>query len=166
MPAALNILPKLLDVAISTYLTELAKMRGSVDGTVGEPARPPTELAQAALAAQWQTRFEDLLADHPDAESDLAALVEELRRMVTSAADHSVIVPRRELAAILNYLRDPALRGVLLLGEPGTGKTTLLAMAAQELSRQGRPVFGVRLADVRHAGDLGARVLTAISASP
>jgi hypothetical protein len=29
---------------------------------------------QAAFAAQWQTRFEDLLADHPDAEADLAAI--------------------------------------------------------------------------------------------
>jgi hypothetical protein len=36
------------------------------------------EQAQARLAAQWQTRFGDLLADHPDARIELAALVEEL----------------------------------------------------------------------------------------
>jgi hypothetical protein len=44
---------------------------------------------QAALAAQWQTRFADLLADHPDAEADLAALVKEIKPGVT-ASDHSV----------------------------------------------------------------------------
>lgn len=48
------------------------------------------ERAQAKEAAQWQTRFEDLLSDHPDAEGDLAALVEELRPLVISAAGHSV----------------------------------------------------------------------------
>jgi hypothetical protein len=55
-------------------------------------ATSPAELerAQAALAAQWQTRFEDLLADHPEAEAELAALVQELRPVISSAADHSV----------------------------------------------------------------------------
>ena len=40
----------------------------------------PAELErkQAALAAQWQTRFADLLADYPDAEVELRALVEDL----------------------------------------------------------------------------------------
>jgi hypothetical protein len=51
----------------------------------------PAELgsAQANLAAQWQTRFEDLLADHPDAQAELVALVEEMQPVITSAADHS-----------------------------------------------------------------------------
>ncbi len=51
----------------------------------------PGDLAtmQAALAAQWETRFADLLADHPDAEGELAALVKEIRPAVT-ASDHSV----------------------------------------------------------------------------
>ena len=55
-------------------------------------ATSPAELerAQATLAAQWQTRFEDLLAEHPDAEAELAALVEELQPVIASAADHSV----------------------------------------------------------------------------
>ncbi len=47
------------------------------------------ETVQAALAAQWQTRFADLLADHPDAEPELAALVKEIKPTVT-ATDHSV----------------------------------------------------------------------------
>ena len=44
---------------------------------------------QAALAAQWQTRFADLMADHPGAEAELAALVKEIKPAVT-AGDHSV----------------------------------------------------------------------------
>jgi hypothetical protein len=47
------------------------------------------ETLQAALAAQWETRFADLLADHPDAEAELAALVKEIKPDVT-ATDHSV----------------------------------------------------------------------------
>lgn len=54
-------------------------------------AAPPGELkqVQTTLASQWQTRFDDLLADHPDAQADLAALVDELN-VVMSAAGHSV----------------------------------------------------------------------------
>ena len=44
---------------------------------------------QAALAAQWETRFADLLADHPDAQPELAALVKDLKPDVT-ATDHAV----------------------------------------------------------------------------
>ena len=47
------------------------------------------EQVQAALAAQWETRFADLLADHPDAEAQLAALVKEIKPDVT-AGDYSV----------------------------------------------------------------------------
>jgi hypothetical protein len=46
------------------------------------------------LAAGWQTRFEDLLADHPDAEPEVAALVAQLTPVVASAADHSVAAGR------------------------------------------------------------------------
>lgn len=54
-------------------------------------AASPGEVEQvrAALAAQWETRFADLLADHPDAEAELAALVKDIKPDVT-AADHSV----------------------------------------------------------------------------
>jgi hypothetical protein len=53
---------------------------------------PQAELArvQADLAGQWRTRFADLLADHPDAEAELASLVEELKPRIAVAADHSV----------------------------------------------------------------------------
>jgi len=47
------------------------------------------EQVRAALAAQWETRFADLLADHPDAEAELAALVKDIKPDLT-AADHSV----------------------------------------------------------------------------
>jgi hypothetical protein len=54
-------------------------------------AASPADLdqVQAELAAQWETRFADLLADHPDAGAELAALVKEIKPTVT-AADHSV----------------------------------------------------------------------------
>ena len=54
-------------------------------------AATPGDLEQvrAALAAQWETRFADLLADHPDAEDELAALVKDIKPAVT-ATDHSV----------------------------------------------------------------------------
>ncbi|MBV9795123.1 MAG: hypothetical protein JO016_14440 [Actinobacteria bacterium] len=51
------------------------------------PDNPGT--LRAELATQWATRFADLLADRPDAEAELAALVKEIRPAVT-ANDHSV----------------------------------------------------------------------------
>ena len=46
---------------------------------------------QALLAGQWETRFADLLADHPGAEPELAALVTEIHTTLpVTAADHSV----------------------------------------------------------------------------
>jgi hypothetical protein len=47
------------------------------------------ETVQTALAAQWEIRFADLLADHPEAEAELAALVKEIKPTVM-ATDHSV----------------------------------------------------------------------------
>jgi hypothetical protein len=47
------------------------------------------ETVQDALATQWETRFADLLADHADAEAELAALVKEIRPTV-AATDHAV----------------------------------------------------------------------------
>ena len=54
-------------------------------------AATPDDLdtVQAALATQWETRFADLLADHPDAEAELAALVKDIRPTVT-ATGHAV----------------------------------------------------------------------------
>lgn len=54
-------------------------------------AAAPGDLAtvQAALVAQWEIRFADLLADHPGSEAELAALIKEIRPAVT-ASDHAV----------------------------------------------------------------------------
>lgn len=59
-------------------------------------AASPADLreVQAALAAQWQTRFADLLADHPEAEAGLAGLVGELTPVVSAASDHAVAAGR------------------------------------------------------------------------
>ena len=59
-------------------------------------AASPADLEemQAALAAQWQVRFADLLADHPDAEGELAGLVEELKPVIAAAAGHAVTAGR------------------------------------------------------------------------
>jgi hypothetical protein len=53
--------------------------------------------ARAAQAQRWQGRFADLLDEDPDAETDLQALVEEIRVAlpagVVSAADHGTPIP-------------------------------------------------------------------------
>ena len=57
----------------------------------------PAELegAQAIQAAQWTTRFGDLLADHPEADAELRALVAEIQAAVpVTATDHSVAAGR------------------------------------------------------------------------
>lgn len=59
--------------------------------------RGELEPVRAALAAQWQTRFFDLLTDHPDAEPEVRELVDELRGLapvVVSASDHAVSAGR------------------------------------------------------------------------
>ena len=49
------------------------------------------ERLAADLAGQWETRFADLLADHPDVAADLADLISELRAQLSlSAGDHSI----------------------------------------------------------------------------
>jgi hypothetical protein len=63
------------------------------------------------------------------------------------------------MAHILERLADPACRGVLVLGEQGTGKTTLLAMVGGELLDQGRAVTRISLAGLPDAGELGRRML-------
>jgi hypothetical protein len=53
------------------------------------------ENVRVTLAGRWETRFADLLADHPDAEAELSALVEEMSASVPVAAeDHSVAAGR------------------------------------------------------------------------
>jgi GrpB-like predicted nucleotidyltransferase (UPF0157 family) len=43
------------------------------------------EAVRARLAGQWRTRFADLLADHPDAATELDALIADLRAHATDA---------------------------------------------------------------------------------
>jgi hypothetical protein len=80
----------------------------------------PGELpgAQAVLEAQWQTRFADLLADHPDAEADLAALVEQIRPAVT-ASDHSVAAGGNVTATA----QDGGVAAAVIHGDVHTGPT-------------------------------------------
>ncbi len=54
------------------------------------------EQVRDVLIGQWQTRFTDLLADHPDTEDELRALVEELQERLpaVAASDHSVAAGR------------------------------------------------------------------------
>jgi hypothetical protein len=56
------------------------------------------EQARAALAQRWAGRLADLLEEHPDAEADLRALVQQIREALpagmVSAADHAVAAGR------------------------------------------------------------------------
>ena len=51
------------------------------------------------------------------------------------------LVPRRALAELLYVLNDTESLRVLLLGDPGIGKTSLLRMVEEEMERQGRAAF-------------------------
>ena len=76
------------------------------------------EKVQAALAAQWETRFADLLADHPDAHAELTALVKDLKPTVT-AADHSVAAGGNVTAAA----KSGGVAANVLHGDVHTGPT-------------------------------------------
>jgi hypothetical protein len=54
--------------------------------------------AQAAEATAWQTRFADMLTDHPEAAGDLDALVREIAASIPVAADHSGAAGRDMIA--------------------------------------------------------------------
>ncbi|MFE6848624.1 AAA family ATPase [Streptomyces sp. NPDC057686] len=71
---------------------------------------------------------------------------------------------RPELIDLLHLLDnpDPDRRGVLLLGDPGAGKTVLLQQLEAELRRQGRAAFLVSLRDV-NVDDLPARIMSKIA---
>ncbi len=76
------------------------------------------------------------------------------------------LVQRRELGKLMYYLNDTESLGVLLLGAPWSGKTTLLRMVEEVLKRQRRAVFFVSFVGLRYPGELGGQVLDAIAASP
>lgn len=54
-------------------------------------AVPPGELdrMRVQLTGQWETRFADFLADHPDATGELETLVREMQVSSATASDHS-----------------------------------------------------------------------------
>ena len=62
-------------------------------------ARSTGELGQVQedLARDWSVRLKDLLADCPDAEAELVALVEDIRPAVAAATDHSVASARTRM---------------------------------------------------------------------
>jgi hypothetical protein len=72
----------------------LAETREQLTGAEGKDL----EQARAALTQRWAGRLADLLEEHPDAEPDLRALVEEIHAALpagmVSAADHSMAAGR------------------------------------------------------------------------
>lgn len=83
--------------------------RGHADGQIERrldatrqqlSATAPAELerARSVLARQWETRFADLLADYPEAEGELDALVREIHAKLPAAADHSGVAGRDMIA--------------------------------------------------------------------
>lgn len=64
-------------------------------GQLGAASSAELEQVRAILAAQWATRLADLLDEHPDAEADLRALVEEIRALpAVAASGHSIVAGR------------------------------------------------------------------------
>jgi beta-phosphoglucomutase-like phosphatase (HAD superfamily) len=99
------------DVAIERRLDATRdQLTGAMPGDV--------ETMQAALAAQWETRFADLLADHPDAVPELAALVKEIKPTVT-AKDYSVAAGGNVTATA----RDGGVAANVIRGDVHTGPT-------------------------------------------
>jgi hypothetical protein len=88
-------------------------------------AAAPGELeqVQAALAGQWQTRFTDLLADHPDAEAELDALVKEIHTNVV-ATGHSAAAGRDVIAeADRGGFAANVVHGDVTMGPTSPGRT-------------------------------------------
>lgn len=54
--------------------------------------------AQAAEATAWQTRFADMLADHPESAGELDALVRDIVASIPAAIDHSGAAGRDMIA--------------------------------------------------------------------
>jgi len=84
-------------------------------------AAKPGELgqAQAAEAARWESRFADLLANHPDAMPELAALVKDLTAALPAGGGN-----------VTNTISGGALHGSVLMGRdftftnPGSAPST------------------------------------------
>jgi multidrug efflux pump subunit AcrA (membrane-fusion protein) len=78
--------------------TKAAERRLAETGKQLSVADTDLESARSALQAQWATRLADLLEEDPSAESELRALIEEVRAALpggmVSAADHSIAAGR------------------------------------------------------------------------
>jgi hypothetical protein len=100
----------------------LAETHEQLTGATGQDL----EQARAALAERWAGRLADLLEEHPNAEADLRALVQEIQAALpagmVSAADHAVAAGRDVnisatsggvAAGVIhgNVTPDPTLRG-------------------------------------------------------
>ncbi len=82
------------------------------------------ELVQSNHAAQWQTRFSDLLADHPETVDELRAVLDEIRGgLSVAAADQSVAAGRDiRLSADHGSVAAAVIHGdVTLPGPPSPG---------------------------------------------
>jgi hypothetical protein len=70
------------DVAIERRLdASTDQLKAARSGALGH--------VQAELAGQWETRFADFLADHPDAVGELEDLTRQMQASIAVATDHS-----------------------------------------------------------------------------
>jgi len=74
-------------------------------------------------------------------------------------------IRRRVNDELLYALDGPDTRGLLLVGDPASGKSVVLLVAMKDLEARGRPVFLISLAALRDPSDLGRVLVTAIEAA-
>ncbi len=103
--------------ACETVRTKVARMFGRGKPDAGIERRLDTtrqqlsaavareiEIVRSNLAGQWQTRFADLLADHPEAVAELRALIAEFRPAADACGD------------VMNTITGSVLNGPVLMG--------------------------------------------------
>ena len=80
--------------------------------------------------------------------------------------DPPTSIRTREYEELLLALDSADCRGVLILGQPGIGKTSLLRLAQSDLVARGHTPFFIRLLETRDERDLGSLVLRTVLRSP
>src|SRR5579859_6807433 len=68
------------DPAVGKRLDETARQLAAADPASAGPVRE-------SLAGQWEVRFADLLADHPDAAAELAGIVSEVQASTAARSE-------------------------------------------------------------------------------